>query len=510
MSNRLRKTAGQVTAAETKYEAPTEIFQIRADLSEKMDFSTCESLAEVCSQFRDLAEILLTKISIDLNSTKFRVIDIELGLVNATFACDSIHCREIQSKAGHIYVHKSDKAGTLFRSGKIKGFDITCGKSTDSEDRCFGTLLVKGIQILNEGDYSGPSLALGRLVRGKKNANDYSKWNESELRILESIDGINIFSNGVIEGLGENPHLKIEFIKRESIQSDASSSGLPLRAKSVESNAKSFKEKSQKSINKELEQTAKVIPIRSVPANIAVESVGSLIQSTTIDLSNFFATILHDRNFDLKLGGKLINCATLRLLKSPEELKVLRSKPGCYFIFSDLPKNRVPAFSEDGHASFYSPIFKDGKAFHLLYNGKSDDLGHRLKTHLFNSHTKEKVLHGIKTGNKPKRLSGSGAMSLEFLTNSEVKFFESNGAFDQKEMRLKPFQKSISHQDNKDTDLPSDGAYFLNGIDLREPQWKGVTFGVVVLETDHPIGPVFLEEAFVTKNFRPPLCRRFG
>ena len=203
------------------------------------------------------------------------------------------------------------------------------------------------------------------------------------------------------------------------------------------------------------------------------------------------------------LNGSFLNQDTLVILKEEKDLDFIESgMEGCYFIFSNLPKESVPVLSINGYECYEKTIQKEGLEFGCLYNGKGKSVKERLKVHLFNSNTLEKV----KKGNA-KTISGTGAMSLISLAQEDFDQLEKEKKYDPSKHKLKPVEKSIQPET---IDKREGHAFFLNGIDITESQWKDHKFAVIVLKSDSEFGKILIEEAFCEKNGRPPLCRRHG
>jgi hypothetical protein len=208
---------------------------------------------------------------------------------------------------------------------------------------------------------------------------------------------------------------------------------------------------------------------------------------------------------DLSIGGRIFNQENLKVLKSKSDLASIGScQQGCYFIFSTLEEFEIPSISVDGYQAYSKYIEKDGEKFRCLYNGKGQHIKERLQLHLFNSHTLTKVLS---ENHKAKTISGTGALSLETISAQQAKKLEELGKYFPSKHKLKPVQKAL----HVDSHLKlEDQQFFLNGIDITEEQWAKYKFAVVVIKTNSEFGKILIEEAFATKNKRPPLCRRHG
>ncbi len=206
---------------------------------------------------------------------------------------------------------------------------------------------------------------------------------------------------------------------------------------------------------------------------------------------------------DLTIGGKLLGKNNFTLLQKKSDLNFIESSmEGCYFIFSNLPKDKVPAMSFDGYQCYDKELIIGDEVFHCIYNGKGNKVKERLKVHLFNSHTLKKVDEG-----RAKTISGTGAMSLVSLPKEEFDRLEREKKYDPVKHKLKPVSKSIQ---NVSLDKRLNDLYFLNGIDISEAPWVNYKFGIIVLQSDSEFGKILIEEAFCAFNGRPPLCRRHG
>ncbi|MBN8542374.1 MAG: hypothetical protein J0L82_18430 [Deltaproteobacteria bacterium] len=209
--------------------------------------------------------------------------------------------------------------------------------------------------------------------------------------------------------------------------------------------------------------------------------------------------------FDLTIGGNVIGPNSLTIVKKPEDLESIPSQQmGCYFIFSTLTEQQIPNLSADDYACHKRWIDKDGLRFRCLYNGKGAQTRERLAVHLFNNSTREKVLNS--EGGEVK-VSGTGAMSLDVISEADVRILVERNQLDRNKHWLKKIEKSIRRYSH--VRHHPDG-YFLNGIDIREDKWSKVTWAVCTVETDSEFGKILIEEAFARKNGRPPLCRRHG
>lgn len=202
-------------------------------------------------------------------------------------------------------------------------------------------------------------------------------------------------------------------------------------------------------------------------------------------------------------NGPFLNSDNLVVLRNIESLDFIETGMiGCYFIFSDMPVEMIPVLGQDGLKCYENYIEKDGTKFRCLYNGKGNSVKERLKLHLFNPFTLEKINKGL-----AKTISGTGAMSLESYPEEVFKELQKAGKYDPSKHKLKPVEKSI--QDTS-LDKREGHLYFMNGIDIVEEKWKQYQFAVIVLKSDSEFGKILIEESFSVKNGRPPLCKRHG
>jgi hypothetical protein len=243
----------------------------------------------------------------------------------------------------------------------------------------------------------------------------------------------------------------------------------------------------------------------TINENKAKPTVESIFQNS--DLIGLVPTIgIIDKIISdgfLTYSGKYINEKNLVHLKSEIDLNFIdTAMMGCYFIFSNIPKENVPLFSKDGYLCYDKTIIKDGIEYRCLYNGKSEKVKERLKVHLFNSHTLEKINSGL-----AKTISGTGAMSLVSLSQNDLNVLEKSKHYMPSKHKLKPVEKSLQPDS---LDKREGHAYFLNGIDITEKDWQIYNFAVLVLKSDSEFGKILIEEAFCKLNGRPPLCRRHG
>lgn len=236
------------------------------------------------------------------------------------------------------------------------------------------------------------------------------------------------------------------------------------------------------------------------------EELNELISTSTlipvVETKAAITQIINNGVVDL--GGKYLNSENLVVLQNSKSLNFIESaSEGCYFIFSTLPLEKIPVMSLDGDKNYTNNyLIKDGVKYHCLYNGKANSVKERLKVHLFNSHTLEKVASG-----KADTISGTGAMSLVSVSEEEVTKLQSEKKYDPFKHKLKPVRKSIQPCS---LDQREGHKYFLNGIDITEAPWNQYQFAVIVLRSDSEFGKMLIEEAFCVKNGRPPLCKRHG
>ena len=164
-------------------------------------------------------------------------------------------------------------------------------------------------------------------------------------------------------------------------------------------------------------------------------------------------------------------------------------------------KSRTPRQCRSHYQKF---IEKDGNIFRCLYNGKGNKIKERLYQHIFNNHTINKIESEI---HKNSVISGTGAMSLNAISQSKLNEMENKKQYDPKKHKLKPLPKSL----HSDSNIKYEGkSFLLNGIDITEAPWSNYLFAVCVVKTESEFGKILIEEAFSRINGRPPLCRRHG
>ncbi len=229
------------------------------------------------------------------------------------------------------------------------------------------------------------------------------------------------------------------------------------------------------------------------------------VASSSVFLSTAPAVDKFLSEFDLTIGGDLIGPASLKILRTPDDLDVIPNQQmGCYFIFSTLTEEQVPNLSADDYRCFERSIEKDGLTFRCLYNGKGANTRERLMVHLFNKSTRAKALNSADGRIK---ISSTGAMSLDVIDREDIRTLETRSQLGRSKHLLKKVKKSLQVPSNVQHDPEG---YFVNGIDIREEKWSGVSWAVCTIVTDSEFGKILIEEAFARKNGRPPLCRRHG
>jgi hypothetical protein len=205
----------------------------------------------------------------------------------------------------------------------------------------------------------------------------------------------------------------------------------------------------------------------------------------------------------VEFNGPYINSNNLILLEGVRSLDFLEAgMEGCYFIFSTIPEELIPVLSKDGLKCYRQYLEKDGIKYRCLYNGKGNNIRERLKLHLYNPFTLEKIKN-----NPGKTISGTGAMSLSSHPAEVFTELEKKGQFNPAKHKLKPVEKSIQECS---IEKRQGHQYFLNGIDIHESPWNSYKFAMLIVRSDSEFGKILIEEAFCLKNGRPPLCKRHG
>lgn len=202
----------------------------------------------------------------------------------------------------------------------------------------------------------------------------------------------------------------------------------------------------------------------------------------------------------------------LQVVRNPDDVVRYNKTAGCYFIFSTLPKTRVPTFSDYGLFDDY-PITKGQQAFRCLYNGiHGSSVGARLRQHLFSTQTPaelrkrpSKLLKGV---DKARTLAATGALSLERVTPEEIELLRRDlpGCYDQRA------EGNLIHCRQIKSGSPAHylgiEARLLNGINITEAQWYDDDFAVIVIPVlDHSMRSL-LEDGFRRRFGWPPLCKR--
>lgn len=232
------------------------------------------------------------------------------------------------------------------------------------------------------------------------------------------------------------------------------------------------------------------------PMQLRIQKSISLPLANT---SSFVETFLAEGY--IEFNGKYLNADNLIILKKESDLDAIPyGIMGCYFIFSNIPKERIPVFSKDGFKCYdQSLIKKDGIDFRCLYNGKGE-IHQRIKHHLFCSQTYLKA-----SQNEASRISDTGGISLEAISHEQYEKLKSAGKIP-KNPNIK--KSKFIQQESIFKGFPN--GYFLNGINIEEEHWKNYQFAILPIQTDSELGKILIEESFAHINGRPPLCRRHG
>ncbi|MCO4793893.1 MAG: hypothetical protein KC493_09280 [Bacteriovoracaceae bacterium] len=480
-------------------------------LKKLIDFSSVDSRQKVFNQFVDLSSYLFRNCELHAYQRKYRIAEVELALHIHGLIEDGIHLSTLQTNPMQFYVHRTGKA---FKRKQVCGVDLTCGGVTNEGEIYYGTLLIRSLQNIVTNEYiEGPALSFKELV-SKDLSTDDNKWNEDELKEINKMDASSSETGDykIIEKTKEFPS-SLYIGSRVSIpraeRDELFGLELPLRALSFEAK----KQKRSYSLHQENTQVEEYDYFNDELVTLEDETSSKVVnkskQVVNDNFSIFVPTndeIIKFRNlYNLSIGGELFNSSSLRALRSKSDLDSIGSgQQGCYFIFSNIPENEIPTFSDDGYKAYKPCIHLDGVEYRCLYNGKGQKVKERLYQHLFNAHTLDK----IKSKDfKNKTLSGTGALSLTAITKELAIELEKRGIYNPSKQRLKPVDKRIRPGS---PDSFKDKFVFLNGIDITESPWINYSFAVVVIKTDSEFGKILIEEAFASQNGRPPLCGRHG
>ena len=203
--------------------------------------------------------------------------------------------------------------------------------------------------------------------------------------------------------------------------------------------------------------------------------------------------------------------ARLQVVRYPSDVAHYKTA-GCYFVFSTLPKTRVPTFN-DYELFDDQPIKKGRQVFHCLYNGiYGTGVGARLKRHLFSTQTptqlRERSGNLLKSVDMSLTLAASGALSLERITPAEIEVLRREFPGCHKQSA----EGNLIHCEKIKPGSPAHylgvDARLLNGINITEPQWRDDAFAVIVIPVfDHKLRQL-LENGFRVRFGWPPLCKR--
>ena len=168
----------------------------------------------------------------------------------------------------------------------------------------------------------------------------------------------------------------------------------------------------------------------------------------------------------------VISGAVVEFMSRPipaEEIATVPGKSGAYAILCDKPA----PYGKD------LPMTKDG--LYILYNGAAKNLSNRLRRHL----------HKQESG------KWSADSGLAYNTMTEAKFSALIASGDIDEYLSVYFKKGADDNGNQ--------IRFLNGINVKSPQFKDFQFYIAYVVTDNYANAV--ERVFRTIYGQPPLCR---
>lgn len=478
-----------------------------SSLNEALDFSLVETRDDIEDHFFRACDYLFNKIEIEHNNCRFRITEIEAGFVINELIQDKIHASITQRFPGNIYVHKR---GGNYKARNYLGLDLTCGGERPNGDLFYGTLLLVGLKNLESGKvYDGPNISLKGLLgiehiegnEGRKNP-----WNGQELDKITAIDDKSLDSAIKVHQIEKDSDFYVGPRNRLGRTEDDEQLGDELRLRACLFKPTKAKKKMKLLSELEGKNIIDLPPQKEITTEVKRvnrEDDPSIHIPTAYEIESF----LEDEK--LKVGGRYINADSLMILSDKSDLKPIGgNQEGCYFIFSTLPEEEIPTFSKDGYRGYKATLEKDGYIFRCLYNGKGGHLRERLQEHLFNTKTLKKILSPDYKNNN---ISGTGAMSLEAMSEAQAKSLELNNKFDPAKHKLKTISKAFKKETHQSAHQNYEGKDFLiNGIDITEEQWSDVKFAVIVVKTDSEFGKILIEEAFAAENGRPPLCRRHG
>ena len=112
------------------------------------------------SLFYPISQLLLSKVSLVVNSIRFRLIEIEFYLYNNKHTDIFAHKFNCQKMNLHWYFHRSSEKEHSYKGGTFKGLDLTCGS-----DDSYGGILIRSIMDLsNNKIIEGPCKIVEKIL----------------------------------------------------------------------------------------------------------------------------------------------------------------------------------------------------------------------------------------------------------------------------------------------------------------------------------------------------------
>ena len=185
-------------------------------------------------------------------------------------------------------------------------------------------------------------------------------------------------------------------------------------------------------------------------------------------------TKLIETEFDLSIGGEIVNKNNLTKIENLDDVKNIPNKCGMYMIFASNADDLIDA---DLHNPLQTKhIELNGEKLHCIYNGKSNNIKSRVKSHLL----------------RKDRHNESSGIALDSVTDGEFDKLIAAGKIPKKDWY--PYFKK------------SNGRRFLNGINVTDEKWAKHKFFICFIEVENTYREMF-ELIFRNKNGISPLCK---
>ena len=129
-----------------------------------------------------ISDIILNKIILVANDTKYRICEIEMYLQNEDHKDLYVHCNPEQKNYGTFYFHKYQN-GT-YKSGTWKGLDIVFG----NKNKYFGILIRSIMNLDTEEFIEGPCRCVNTILQefGFKTVADFFVNNKPQITLDDS------------------------------------------------------------------------------------------------------------------------------------------------------------------------------------------------------------------------------------------------------------------------------------------------------------------------------------